>query len=286
MTTTIDEHNTEEIAKLKCWRQRVSLIYYAAMVEMPIGFLLPCIATGIINMNHLGLHYAQIAMLSAILLPLVGLAGVLLMRFDRNRSLRSLAIARLADEHGMRYWHQPPAEEFADLRDLHFINLEHVIPGGSGENLVVGTFKKRPLMVIDYSYNHHYGNKIANTQQTIVLFRDELVSLPDFVVVRQGFGARLEQLIGETPFGKRLKVPDENEFNERFTLAGQDRSAVVACLTSEVIDLLLEQAGLTILVQDGKLMVARQNVLVPASEYEQLLLTATKLMRALERAAQ
>jgi hypothetical protein len=59
--SSIEEHNAEEIAMLQRWQRRVALIYYASIIEMPIAVMVPCIATGIINMNNLGLHGAQMS---------------------------------------------------------------------------------------------------------------------------------------------------------------------------------------------------------------------------------
>ena len=283
---TIEKHNAEEIAKLRRWRLRSSILFFASLIEMPLTLIVACGVTGFINMHNLGLQYAQISMLCAILLPLVGLAGVLLMRFDRRHSARALEIARLADERGLRYTYQPDGDDLAFMAAFKFINLERVMEGGSGKNLMQGTFKKRPLTAVDYSYNHFYGNKVLNTQQTIVVFTEGFDSLPEFVVVKQWFGEKLEQLIAGTPFGKKFKIPDEDEFNQHFIVAGNERKEILACLTSQVIDRMLDDHRLTFLIQDGMLLVARQGTIISEREYEDFLLAASKLARELSRDAQ
>ena len=188
----------------------------------------------------------------------------------------------------MQYSYRPDPDDVAGLADFHFINLERVLANQAvaDKNLLHGTFKKRPIIAVEYSFNHFYGNRVLNTRQTIVVFTHEVHSMPDFAVVSQSYSEMLEQLIAGSPFGKKIKVPDEDDFNRHFTVAGQDRKALLACLSSDVIDVLLDDKQLTFVIQDGRLLVARQRVIVPAAEYEEFLLSASRLARELERAAE
>ena len=82
---SIHEHNAQEIAKLRRWQLRTSIILFASIAWMLLTCVGSCVATGVINMYNFGLNYSYITMLCGVLLPVIGLAGVLLMRGDLAR---------------------------------------------------------------------------------------------------------------------------------------------------------------------------------------------------------
>jgi hypothetical protein len=281
----VEQHNAEEISKLLRWQRRTGIIFYGSIVEMVLGLFVPCVATGIINLQKIGLDYAQMSMLAAVILPLFGLGGVLLMAFDFRRSRRCLQLARQADALGLSYTYQPSREEIALFSSLKFVNMLRVTHAVADKNLLQGMFKKRSIIGVDFSFSHNYGNRLYNVQQTIVVFRESFQLLPDFVVVSLWMGEKFEQFIGGSPIGKKFKIPEEDEFNRLFSVAGERRSAILGCLTPKLIDLCLQDDRLTFLIQDGMLLVARRDTVLAANEYEDFLSTASLLARELEPAA-
>ena len=160
---SIEDHNADEIAKLQRWQRRASIIFFGSIAWILLTCVGSCGATGVVNMNHLNPNFAYAAMLCGIFLPLVGLAGVLLSVFDRRHAARGLALARLADELGLQFSYQPEPDNVASLADFAFINLERVLANQAvaEKNLLHGTFKKRPIIAVDYSFNHYYGNRVT-----------------------------------------------------------------------------------------------------------------------------
>jgi hypothetical protein len=184
----------------------------------------------------------------------------------------------------LRYTYQPLSEEIAFLSLFKFVNMLRVTHAVADKNLLQGTFKKRCIAAVDFSFNHYYGNRLCNVQQTIVVFREGFELLPDFVVVSLWMGERFEQFIGGAPIGKKFKVPEEDEFNRLFSVAGERRSEILGCLTPNVIDLCLRDDRLTFVIQDGMLLVARRDTILAANDYESFSRTASQLARELEPA--
>jgi hypothetical protein len=260
--------------------RRLMTIFYGGLVAIPLGLVCPCGLAALLRRWRP--EWSPTVALSGFLLPLPGLAAALLVLGARARFRRSLALAKLADAWGLRFTYQPAREEFAFLDRLSFHLFRRQPWNGSGLNLIEGTFKRRTLRALDYSFLHLVVNRPVVSSQTVVMFPEGWGGFPDFAILPQAWSDRLRRLLQGTP-EKTFAVPEEQEFNRHFLVAGERRNAILACLSAEVIDLFLEDRELALELFQGVFVVYRRDRVIPAEEYESFLLQACRVARELER---
>jgi hypothetical protein len=272
--SSIHAHNAKEIDALRRRYRRVQFIFFTSVALMPLGVICPCTLALIINQVRPG--SGQFVAPGALLLPLIGLVGTLLMLSDRSRYRRALALADLAKEQELRYTYEPPRSEFKFLLDLPFMNLPRIKGSGVGANRLEGTFKKRPLTALDYAFNYRVGNDRETTQQTVAVFTAGFEQFPSFLVIPQGWAEKFEEFILGATDGDRIK--------RNFTVAGMQRDAILDLLTPAVIEFFLEDHNLVLEMAEGMMMVYRRDAHLTAPEYQDFLLQAVRLAKELEKA--
>ena len=279
---SVEDHNEREIAEIKRRLRRATTIFIVSLIAMPVGFVGPCLVGAILRQFIPNL--SPYVPLSGLLLPLVGLFGVLLMTASRRQYKNALAMATFADERGLRYTYEPPrgSVDFLDVR--RFVTMPNMNETGVAAHLVQGVYKKRSLAATEYGYNYVFANRVKQANQTVVVFFDGFQKMPAFAVFPYGWGEAFLQAVGATALPERFKVPGEKEFNRRFAVAGEERDRILDLLTADVIDCFLADDRLTAEVSDSVLVVFRRDTVVWADGYEDLLLQASRLARALEAA--
>ncbi|MBV9122111.1 MAG: hypothetical protein JO112_01965 [Planctomycetes bacterium] len=273
-------YNARATGDLQRRYRRLTAIFYGGLVAIPLGLFCPC---GLAALLRPWIpEWSPTVALSGFLLPLLGLAAALLVLGDRARCRRSLALARLADSWGLRFTYQPARAEFAFLDQLSFHLFRRQPWNGSGVNLIEGTFKRRTLRALDYSFLHLVVNRPVVSNQTVVMFPQGWEGFPNFALLPQAWSDQLRRLLQGTP-EKTFAVPEEEEFNQRFLVAGERRNAILACLSAEVIDLFLEDRELALELSQGVLVVYRRDQVIPAEGYESFLLQACRVAQELEK---
>ncbi len=235
-------------------------------------------------MRQFAPDWSQAVALSSFFLPLVGLAAALLVLGSRSRAKRSLALARRADDLGLRFDLEPPKGRVDFLADFPVFDLMRVAHSGRGANWIEGEYKGRPLAAVDYTSLHLLGHKHFVKSQTVAAFTDGFESLPAFAVVPQTWLDRIDQVLFSAPPGETFKIPGEKEFNRRFALVGEDRAAILMRMTPELIDLLLEDDRTNLEVHEGMLLVYCRRTILRAEDYELFLKRANRIAKALDRA--
>src|SRR5688572_6735178 len=109
--------NEAEVAAAQRRHRRINGWFYFFVLLIPLGVILPC-AISAAAYQIAGDEVSAPIALSALLWPIVGVAGALLLRGDRKRSRRDLAISRLAGTFGLRYTRRPAPETYAFLRSV------------------------------------------------------------------------------------------------------------------------------------------------------------------------
>jgi hypothetical protein len=274
-----EQNNEQAIRELERHLGRVTAFFYASVAAIPLGLLCPC---GLAAIAHrVAPDYSQWIALSAFFFPLVGLAGALLVVGDRSRTRRSLELARMADDLGLRFTVQPAADRMDFASSFPVLNLLKTPHSEQGANLLEGTYKGRRLAAGDYTFLGLLGYKHFVAKQTVTVFLAGFETLPPFAILPQTWADRFEQaLLGTSP-GKTLKVPGEKDFNRSFVVVGTERDAILARIGAGLIDLFLDDGRLALEVQGGMLLVYRRDTVLASKDYEDFLRVAHRVAREL-----
>jgi hypothetical protein len=258
--------NEESIAEAERNYRRLNAWFILFLLLIPLGVILPCVISAIAYRIAGDEVSAPIA-LSALLWPIVGIAGSLLLRGGRKRARRSRDLARLADSFLLSFTRRPPSESYAFLKLTSIFADSHV---QSGENQMEGVSGRRPMIALDYHYSFHWGSVTEYADQTIAVFLSGFDHLPAFAVFPIGTMGRIENFFlgkvsGAIPF------PQHPQFNSQFAVVGEDPQAITGCLSPRVVDMLLSDRLLSLVVEGGRLLVFRRLTIVKAEDYQAFL---------------
>lgn len=260
--------NADSLAEAQRRYRRIHGWWLFSWVLMPLGVVLPCVLS-IVAYQIWGDEVSAPIGLSALLWPLVGLAGVLLLRGGRARAKRMLALARLADSLGLKFTCYPRPEQFAFMKSVSFVENSHL---QTAQNMMEGTKGRWPLTALDFEYTFFWGSVTEVGSQTIVAFHSGFETLPPLAIIPVSTMGRIENmLLGK---GDAIRFPHHPEFNARFAVLGADESSVRAWITPPLVDLLLADRLLTLVVEDGRLLVFRRLTYVQAADYQNFLAQA------------
>lgn len=268
-----EDANAAAIARLRFRRILVLTLFVSFIALMPLGLVCPCgIAIAIRNMVPQGVVVTFGVL--AFILPIVGLAGTMLMGIDIGRYGRKLAVAQKIDELGMAYTEWPKQKQYAFARAIRLFQERTF---DSATNFFEGKYRGYRVTGVDYSYSWGVGRYQAAYTQTVVLLHDAVTGVPNFVLSPRGMLDRIAPWLNND----RIELKGEKEFNKQFALSGTRRDGIAACFTPELIDLCLEDAALSIETYSGDLIVCRQGKEMAAGGYEPLLDLAVQIAEVL-----
>ena len=179
------------------------------------------------------------------------------------------------DALGMAYTEWPREKQYAFVASLRLFTERTF---DSATNLFKGTYRGCKVTGMDYSYTWGVGRYQTAYTQTVVLLHDAVTGVPNFVLSPRGMLDRISPWLSKD----RIELEGEKQFNRQFALSGGlHEDDIAECFTSEVIDLCLEDATLSIEVFSGDLIVCRQGRAVAAGGYEPFLEQAIRLAEAL-----
>ena len=260
--------------------RRANLWRYFFIILMPIGFIVPCVIgmlLGKANPNAQGFTLAQAFGIAALALPIVGLAGWLLLGGDRKKYQEALAAAEQADALGCDFSEQPPN---GLLKQLRSFRMFHDADDHAGMNCVSGK-KGKSFALLEYRTAYHADitpRDIKINMQTVVVVSGLDKELPDF---RLGPRTWLSKLL-EVFEARTIDFPNQPTFNRQFTVCGDHADRIRQAITQEVVKLMLESKG-TMEVYGGDLLYYRHNHLVEPHDYKDFIGEALQLYKALCR---
>jgi hypothetical protein len=275
-----EEHNEREIEALERLIRREMTRFYVLVALIPLSLVALC-CPGVLMYRSFP-NAGAVVGLAGLILPVVALASMLFRVKHRGEYQRALAVAHFAQDRGLRYTYDAPTDRVEFF--AAFLFKRPRLPNtGQGLNLLEGRYKKRAVVAADYSFVHMLTLRHHRvSQQTAVAFTEGFAGLPDFAVLPLSWAELWRNAILDL-YGETYKVPDEKEFNRHFVVTGEQRKAILARLTPDVIDLLLDDPRRSLEVRGGVLLVYRQEVLLPADAYERFLSEADRLARVLGR---
>ena len=271
--------NGDAVADLRRRLGRLNAWRYFFLLLMPVGFLIPCsagIILGRLNPQAQGFTAAQAFGIAALALPLVGLAGWLLMAGDRASCKTALAVAARAEQLGYRFSAQPSRALLARLGSFRmFEDADHQC----GLNCVSGEHAGHRFAILEYRTAYRtapnpYGTTINN--QTVVTVEGLAREVPGFRVGPKSWLSALLQFFG----APTIKLAAPREFSRKFIVCGDDREALERVLTPETVELIMEADGI-VEVCDGSLLFYRHNSLVEPEHYQDMIRLGVRLAQGL-----
>jgi hypothetical protein len=269
-----EDANAASIASLR-FRRVLALTLFAGFIAlMPLGLACPC-GIAIALRNTVPQAVVTTFGVLAFVLPIVGLAGTLLMGMDIGRYGRKLAVAQKLDELGMAYTEWPKQKQYSFARSLRLFAEQTF---DSATNYYEGKYRGHKVTGMDYSFTWGVGRYQAAYTQTVMLLHDAITGVPNFVMSPRGILDRISPWLS----ADRIELEGEKKFNRQFALScGMRADGIAEHFTPEVIDLCLEDATLSVEVFSGDLIVCRQGRAIAAGGYEPMLEQAVRLAKAL-----
>jgi hypothetical protein len=273
--------NAGVIADLRGRIGRTQKWKFFFLLLMPVGFIVPCgisLTVGKAAEKQEGFTPAQGFGVAAFVLPLVGLAGWLLMGGDKGKYKRSLAVAEEADALGFVYSEKADGQ-VNDL--LRSIRMFRDADDQGGFNCISGMFEEKTVTLLDYDAVYR-GTAIAMkfNRQTVVLV--ELAArVPDFRGGPKGWIDKIAQFFS----AQVVEIPGEDRFNRNFIVCGDQKEDIRSLFTSDLLAALTEANG-TFEVFQNVLVFYRHNQLFEPKDFEGMIRHLLRLARAIERCPQ
>jgi hypothetical protein len=260
--------NAESLALAQRRFGRINALFWFFIVWIPLGVVLPC-AASIVAYQIWGDTVSAPVGLSALLWPIVGIAGALLLRGGRKRSRRSLELARLADSLGLRFSLRADVEKLDLLKSISFMANPHA---QTGKNLMEGSAGGRPMFALDYEYAYLWGSVTEIGAQTLVMFTSGFERLPPFGVIPISTMGKIENFL----LGRRgtISFAQHPQFQRQFSVVGDDAPAITACISPALVEHLLGDRLLTLVVEGGRMLVFRRLTYVQPRDYQTFLAQA------------
>jgi hypothetical protein len=254
--------------------QRYNAIFWLNIFAIPLGFILPCVAS-IFAFKLRGSDVSAPIAYSAFFWPLGGLAAALLVRGGRARARRSLQLAELAEKLGLEFTYLPPRERYTFLHDVSFMASPHF---SSAKNYMQGTPGGRQMLSLDYSYTYAWGSVTEVGEQTLVVFPGGFDHLPPLGIVPISTMGKIESYL----LGNRNKNPfADPRFTSQFVVVGDDYTHIAAVISPTLIETMLADRLLTVVAEQGMLIVFRRLTYVAASDYQAFLAEAFRVAELL-----
>jgi len=214
--------------------------------------------------------------LSAPLWSVAGLAIALLVRGARKQARRSVDLAQLAAE---RHYEFALNASSSLLERLSSISFMQNPTSAKGRNVLSSVDENTPHFALDYFYAYDYGAVSFEADESLVVFPALVPHLPDLCVFPMGLGDRLlSQFFGAF---QQVKVPAAPEFTKRFHLGSADPAAAQRMITVPLRQVFHRNPELSLVVEEGTLIVFSQLQKIPVKSYRNFVSTANQLAQAL-----
>jgi hypothetical protein len=165
-------------------------------------------------------------------LPVVGLAGVLLMLGDRSKYTRALGIAEQSLVLKAHFSEKPPDEEMSVLKAMRrFDDADYHV----GSNCICGQSAGKQFAILDHSAGYK-GQVLKVFEQTVVIVYDIGNTVPEFQAAPCGFLDRVGSFLGD----RTVEIPGAERFNKEFTIYGADAQAIQNRFSPKLTKLLLK----------------------------------------------
>ena len=203
------------------------------------------------------------------------LAMALLVRGSRKRARRSVDLAKLAETLYLEFALKAPGSMMELLKSISFMQNP---TSAKGRNVLASVDKSLPHFALDYFYAYDYGAVAFEADESLVVFPDLVPHQPDLFVFPMGIGDRLlSQFFGAF---QRVDVPAAPDFPKRFQVGSADPAAAERMFSVPLLQVFQQNPKLSLVIEDGTLIVFYQLQQVPPKAYPQFLSAANQLAQA------
>lgn len=214
--------------------------------------------------------------------PLWSVAGVtlaLLVRGTRKQARRSVDLANVAGALKLGFSMKASSSMMELLKSVSFMQNP---TSAKGRNVLVSTDQSMPHFALDYFYEYNYGAVSFEADETMVVFPELVPQLPDLFIFPMGLGDRLlSQVFGAF---QQVKVPSAPEFPKHFHVGSADPAAAERVITVPLLQVFHQNPKLSLVIEDGTLIVFYQLQHVPPKAFPQFLASAFQLAQAVRAA--
>lgn len=269
---TSSSENPDGMESLRRRHHRVSQWFVVFVVLIPGGCIIPGILAMVLPESAKGY-----CVMAGILLPFVGLGGVVLMLSDQSKYRRSMALAAEGNRLGLGFIERPAASDYPPVAHLKMYG--NVDEHHGGTNLLHGTVREVPVYVMEYCYSIGHGKNAAAIDQTVVLMPDAVTGAPDFITTPRDWRDKLSKMLGES----LVEFPDRPGL-KRWAVRGPDPVAITAAMTPRLEAQLNLQPTYAVESHQGMLVVVIPYKKIPPGKYHELLAAAWEIKEALQEA--
>lgn len=213
--------------------------------------------------------------LSSPLWLVAGVAIALLVRGWRKRARRSVELAKLAESLNLEFAMDANGSMMDLLKSISFMENP---TSAKGRNVLVSADKSLPHFALDYFYAYDYGAVSFEADESLVVFPNLVPQLPDTFIFPMGIGDRLlSQVFGAF---QQVSVPTAPEFPKHFRVGSSDPVAAQNVINVPLLHVFHQNPKLSLVIEDGTLIVFYQLQHVPPKLYKQFLSAAHQLALA------
>jgi hypothetical protein len=210
--------------------------------------------------------------LSAPFWSVASLAVALLVRGSRKRARRSVDLAKLTETLPLEFAMQASSSMMELLKSISFMQNP---TSAKGRNVLVTVDKSLPHFALDYFYSYDYGAVAFEADETLAVFPDLVPHLPDLFIFPMGIGDRLlSQFFGAF---QSVNVPAAPEFPKRFRVGSAESDTAERMMTAPLLQVFQQNPKLSLVIEDGTLIVFYQLQQVTPKAYVQFLSAANQL---------
>jgi hypothetical protein len=219
--------------------------------------------------------------LSSPLWLVAGVAMALLVRGSRKRARRSVELAKLAETLNLEFAMDANGSMMDLLKSISFMENP---TSAKGRNVLVSADKSLPHFALDYFYAYDYGAVSFEADESLVVFPNLVPQLPDLFIFPMGIGDRLlSQVFGAF---QQVSVPTAPEFPKHFRVGSSDPVAAHNVINVPLLQVFHQNPKLSLVIEDGTLIVFYQLQHVPPKSYKQFLSAAHQLALAVSSSQQ
>jgi len=261
-------------AALKKYRSRNRLFWMGLLgiVLFPVAAVIVAAVVYQITKNS---NLSSPIGLSAPLWSVVGVAIALLVRGARKQARRSVDLARVAEQEHYEFALQAPKPVLELLGSISFMQNPMSV---KGRNVLSSTEEDARHFALDYFYAYDYGAIAFEADESLVVFPDLVPDLPDLFVFPMGVADRLlSQFFGAF---QQVKLAAAPEFTKRFHVGSADPVTAQRMITVPLRQVLHRNPDLSLVIENGTLIVFSQLELIPAASYADFLSAANQLAQA------
>jgi hypothetical protein len=216
--------------------------------------------------------------LSAPFWSVASLAIALLVRGSRKRARRSVELAKLAGALHLEFAMKASNSMMELLKSISFMQNP---TSAKGRNVLTSQDKNSPFFALDYFYAYDYGAVAFEADQTLVVFPELVPQQPDLFIFPMGIG---DQLLSQffNAF-QQVSVPNSPEFTKRFHVGSSDSAVASRMISIPLLQLFHQNPKLSLVIENGTLIVFQQLQQVPPKSYSQFLSAANTLAHAVRQ---